>query len=140
MTRPILILAVSTAVMAAAMGCGANGPTDPGVLSGRALEERIVGTWKMTISWKMTMHGGDLGVNLASQMTFRRDGKVEVTSAVDDGPPMTISGAWKVEEDRLTLKAPFMEEGEINTYTCSIEGNTLTLTNLDGEVTVWKKV
>jgi hypothetical protein len=140
MMRSVLIWTVGVAVAAATMGCGADGPTNPGVLRGRAIEERIVGTWKMTISWKMTMHGGDLGVNLTSQMTFRRDGKVDVTSAVDDGLPMTISGIWEVEEDRLTMQAPFMEEGEIDTYTCSIEGNTLTLTNLDGEVTVWKKI
>jgi hypothetical protein len=105
-----------------------------------SLEEGLIGGWELRIS-------GDVPPSI----TFKRGGEVDVTASTGSGSLVTISGAWTVNEDKLTMRAKVTEEqktdafiapvlSRFTTYTCSLKGDVLVLTNPDGEETRWEKM
>lgn len=145
-----LIPMVGLVVAMAAVGCGKNNPAGPNVLttspstlqdhiyvdptrasSATSPEERLIGTWKTV-------------TNGGHAMAFRKGGKIEVTSVLGDGPPLTTAGSYKATDYKLTLEVNANERDKANvfmftTYTYTLEGDTLTLTGPDGKATAWKK-
>lgn len=128
--------------MATLVGCGANNPAGLNSSDGsltKPQDARLVGAWSM-----QTDNG------LAPVIAFKITDEVDVTE--DDFPkgPLTISGTYQVDGDKVALKAGAVEGqqgaavarvlGRFTTYTYAIDGNVLTLKRVDGEIIRWKKM
>jgi hypothetical protein len=138
-----MILTVGLVAMVTLVGCGANNPTGPGALNSsdgalrKPQDARLVGAWSMQTDNV-----------LAPVIVFKIDDAVDVTE--DDFPkgPLTISGTYQVDGDKIALRANAVEGGaavvrilaRFTTYTYAIDGNVLTLKRADGEVIRWKKM
>ncbi|OGG57163.1 MAG: hypothetical protein A3F84_04200 [Candidatus Handelsmanbacteria bacterium RIFCSPLOWO2_12_FULL_64_10] len=141
-----LVSTMGVVVMMALAGCGREYPTGPFTLSdsskGQATKDAsqiqgLLGAWQMQ------------GVTGAPpKITFKGSGEVEVTESAGYAKPVTVSGAFKVEGDRLILVA--REEGLkdagmapqmlawFTAYSFVVDGNALILTSSD-KATRWVK-
>lgn len=139
-----LILTIGLVAIVALVGCGTNNPAGPGALNSldrvpKPQDARLVGAWSLQTDNV-----------LAPVIAFKIDDKVDVTE--DDFPkgPLTLSGTYQVDGDRIALKASAVEgqQGEtaarilarFTTYTYVVDGNVLTLKKADGETFRWKKM
>jgi hypothetical protein len=127
--------------MVALVGCGGSTPTNPGIEtpSTKPADPRLVGVWSM-----------QTGNGLAPVIAFKIDDRVDVIE--DDFPrgPLTISGTYQADGDKVVLKASAVEgqQGEavarilarFTTYTYAIDDNVLTLKKADGETIQCKKM
>ena len=107
---------------------GADSESDEDQRERTSIVLRTVPTWKMK-------DGGNA-------IAFMTEGKVEMT-VVSDGYPVPVSGTYRVLGDKITLE-PGANEWDKDlslflTYTCAIEGDTMTLMTPDGKATAWKK-
>ncbi|MBI2952534.1 hypothetical protein HYY27_10580, partial [bacterium] len=98
-----MILTIGLVAMVTLVGCGANNPaglnsSDDRSSKPQPQDARLVGVWSM-----QTDNG------LAPVIAFKIDDKVDVIE--DDFPrgPLTISGTYQVDGDRIALKANAVE-------------------------------
>lgn len=134
-----MILTVGLIAVTALVGCGGNnlaGPGAPGATATKeAQKDALLGVWQMQVN-----------NGVPPLMTFKSDGGVEVTEAAGYGDPVTVSGTYKVDGEKIALTA---REGQqdatvtalerFTTYTYSIDGKVLTLKKADGEVIKFEK-
>lgn len=144
--KRMLITTMGLVATVALVGCGREYPTGPFTLSddskGQATKEAsqiqsLLGAWQM-----------QGGAGAPPKITFKGSGEVEVTESAGYPNPVTVSGAFKVEGDRLILVA--REEGLkdagmapqmlawFTAYSFVVDGNTLVLTSSD-KATRWVK-
>lgn len=138
-----MILTMGLVAMVTLVGCGANNPAGPGALNNPAStkpqDARLVGVWRLQTD--------DVAAPL---IAFEITADVKVTEDVFPKGPLTLSGTYQVDGDRIALKASAVEgqQGEavarvlarFTTYTYAIDGNVLTLKKADGEIIRWKKM
>jgi len=137
---------ILTAGLVAAMtlvGCGANNPAGPGATK-VTTGPNIPGDTGGTLLGVWRMQTGD------ALIAFKNGGEVDVIEASFPEDPLTISGAYQVDGDKVVLKANAVEGqedaavaralGRFTTYTYAIDGKVLTLKKADGEAVRWEKV
>lgn len=77
---------------------------------------------------------------------FKDGGNVDITYVNFTVPVInmpingTYSGSYKIEADKITISASIYSKSVVNTYTYSVDGNTLTLTNTeDGSISTYTR-
>jgi hypothetical protein len=135
-----LILTMGLVAVVTLVGCGASNPAGPGATKvvgssgpdeGFVERNALIGTWQM--------QGGS---GTPPLIAFKDGGGVEVTEAAGYEGAVTVSGTYVAVGDKLILTAS--NEGSkdagltpqalerFTTYSYTIDGNTLTLTDAYG--------
>ena len=142
-----LMLTMGLVAMVALVGCGVNNPAGPGAQAGGSViaapkevspGNDLIGTWQM--------QGGS---GTSPLIAFKNGGGVEVTEAAGYEAPLTVSGTYVADGNKLIMMAGVEAEKDagmapqilerFTTYTYAVDGNALTLTDAYG-ATRWVKM
>lgn len=124
MKKVLSIVMVMCLAVALFTGCSA--------LSGVLNEAKIIGTWEGEVET------GLFGTTVDITYTFEEDG-VGSMPLLDSGIGVNVNFSYTIEEDTLTIKTESEWLSQTNVYTMEFEGDTLTLTDADGEKLVLTK-
>ena len=114
-----LILLVGAGVALGTVGCSDDDDDGGG-------GNPLVGTWKAT-----SYNGQALDSSISVVATFRSDGTATTTMNIG-GEVDTADGTWSAENGTLTVTS----DGETDSASYSISGNTLTISDEQGTFTM----
>jgi len=119
-TKWVWVLAIGTALILGAVGCGSS---DSGGGGG------VEGSWKAT-----SFNGLPLPSGVALSITLSDNGTYSAATTYE-GVTATETGTWSTSGNQLTT----VHEGEAESVTYSISGNTMILSDPEGVFTLTRQ-
>ena len=110
-------------------GCGDDNPTSS--------QNSLVGTWELV---SLNGNAVDPQTDVQSRLTFNANGTWTEVRTAPNGSTTTFSGTYTESGNTIVLHEENDPPGELETFTITISGSTLTVSQEGGDVGVYNRV